>query len=786
VIAQPHFSVAPWAVTEEELDLTMLAQAESVLALSNGHIGLRANLDEGEPFGLPGTYLNAFYEVRPLPYAEAGYGYPEDGQTVVNVTNGKLIRLLVDDEPFDVRYGELIEHRRTLDLRGGVLRREVHWRSPAGREVKVRSVRLVSFVHRSVAAIRYEVEPLDGETRLVIQSGLVANEDIGVRSKDPRAAAIVSSPLVPEYHGTHELRAVLVHRTRASKLRMAAEMDHTVEGPEGTVTENESFDDIARVTVSAEVGHGETLTLTKFLAYGWSSQRSMVSIRDQVGAALASARRTGFDGLLADQREYLDDFWERADVELDGDDELQQAVRFALFHTLQSAARAEKRAVAAKGLTGDGYDGHVFWDTESFVLPVLTYTAPDAVRDALCWRHSTMDLATERARQLRLDGAAFPWRTIRGHECSAYWPAGTAAFHVNADIADAVLRYVNATGDDAFARTTGLELLVATARLWQSLGHHDADGAFHIDGVTGPDEYSAVADDNVYTNLMAARNLAGAADCCSRYRREAMALGIDAEEMAAWRDAAAAMAVPYDEKMRVHQQSTGYTRLERWDFDATGPDDYPLLLHFPYYDLYRKQVVKQADLVLAMVMCGDHFTAEEKARAFAYYEPLTVRDSSLSACVQAIVAAEVGHLELAFDYFGEAALMDLDDLEHNTRDGLHMASLAGSWVSAVAGFGGFRDHAGAFSFDPRLPPHLERLSFGLVLRGRRLRVEIVPGEARYELVDGEPLALRHDHTDFTLQSGDPQTFAWRAPDVGDAPEQPPHRAPSRRRPRGSG
>jgi alpha,alpha-trehalose phosphorylase len=786
VIAQPHYSVEPWAVTEEQLDLGRLPQAESVLALSNGHIGLRANLDEGEPYGMPGTYLNAFYEVRPLPYAEAGYGYPEEGQTIVNVTNGKLIRLLVDDEPFDVRYGTLVSHRRTLDLRAGVLRREVHWRSPAGREIEVRSVRLVSFVHRSVAAMRYEVRPLDGETRIVLQSEIVANEDVPARSADPRAAAILASPLVSESHGVHELRSVLVHRTRESALRMAAGMDHEVEGPEGTVTQNESFDDLARVTVSAEVAHGETLTLTKYLAYGWSSQRSMVSIRDQADAALASARRTGFDGLLDDQREYLDDYWERADVEIDGDDELQQAVRFALFHTLQSAARAERRAIAAKGLTGDGYDGHVFWDTESFVLPVLTYTAPQAVRDALDWRHSTLDLATARARQLRLDGATFPWRTIRGHECSAYWPAGTAAFHINADIADAVLRYLHATGDDEFARGAGLELLVATARLWRSLGHHDARGVFHVDGVTGPDEYSAVADDNVYTNLMAARNLAGAAESSARYREEAAALGVGDEEIAAWRDAAGAVSVPYDDELEVHQQSAGYTRHQRWDFEATEPDEYPLLLHFPYFDLYRKQVVKQADLVLALVMAGDRFTAREKARAFAYYEPLTVRDSSLSACVQAIVAAEVGHLELAFDYFGEAALMDLDDLEHNTRDGLHMASLAGSWLAAVAGFGGFRDHSGEFSFRPRLPPHLERLAFGLTLRGRRLRVEIVPGEARYELVDGEPIELRHDDTPFTLERESPQAHPWRAPDPGDPPQQPAHRAPNRRRPRGSG
>jgi alpha,alpha-trehalose phosphorylase len=349
-----------------------------------------------------------------------------------------------------------------------------------------------------------------------------------------------------------------------------------------------------------------------------------------------------------------------------------------------------------------------------------------------------------------------------------------------------VLRYLHATGDDEFARTTGLGLLVATARLWRSLGHHDARGTFHIDGVTGPDEYSAVEDDNIYTNLMAARNLAGAAESAARHRDEAAALGVDDEEMAAWRDAAEAIAVPYDDELGVHQQSAGYTRKARWDFAAMGPDDYPLLLHHPYYDLYRKQVVKQADLVFAMLNAGNRFTAEEKARAFAYYEPLTVRDSSLSASVQATLAAEVGQLELAFDYFGEAALMDLDDLEHNTRDGLHIASLAGSWVAAVAGFGGFRDHEGSYSFDPRLPPHLERLSFGLVLRGRRLRVEIVPGEARYELRAGEPLQLRHDHTDFTLEAGAPQTHSWRAPPAGDPPEQPPHRAPTRRRPRGSG
>jgi alpha,alpha-trehalose phosphorylase len=783
VITHPAFSIEPWAVAEDGLHLDVLAQSESVLALSNGHIGLRGNLDEGEPFGLPGTYLNAFYEVRPLPYAEAGYGYPEDGQTVVNVTNGKVIRLLVDDEPFDVRYGELLSHQRRLDLRAGVLTRDVRWRSPVGREIEVRSTRLVSFAQRSVAAIRYEVKPCDGPVRIVVQSELVANEPVPAQSKDPRAAAALASPLSSEFHATHDLRAVLVHRTERSGLRMAAGMDHEVNGPDGTVTAIESHDDLGRLTVSCELADDQVLTLTKYLAYGWSSQRSLPSLRDQVDAALASARRVGWDGITEEQRAYLDEFWDGADVELEGDSELQQAVRFALFHTLQAGARAERRAIPAKGLTGPGYDGHCFWDTEGYVLPVLSYTAPDAARDALIWRRSTMALAIERAQQLGLEGAAFPWRTIRGQECSAYWPAGTAAFHVDAAIADAVVRYVNVTSDEDFERTCGLELLVATARLWLSLGHHDAKGAFHIDGVTGPDEYSAIADDNVYTNLMAQRNLWSAADIAARHRREAHALGVDDEETAAWRDAADAMHVPFDEELGVHPQAQGFTRHAEWDFAGTKPDQYPLLLHFPYFDLYRKQVVKQADLVMALFIRGDAFTAEEKARDFAYYERLTVRDSSLSACTQAVVAAEVGHLELAYDYFGEAALMDLGDLEHNTRDGLHMASLAGSWLVAVAGFGGARDHGGRLSFAPRLPAAIERLAFGMRFRGRKLRVEVVPGEARYQLLDGEPLELRHNGNAFELRPGAVVKRKWAPPKPGPPPEQPPGRAPVRRRPR---
>jgi alpha,alpha-trehalose phosphorylase len=775
MIGDDVYAVEPWAVPERELQLELLGQSESILALSNGHIGLRGNLDEGEPAGVPGTYLNGFYESRPLPYAEAGYGYPEAGQTIINVTNGKLIRLLVDDEPFDVRYGKLLRHERVLDLRDGVLRREVEWCSPAGQGVRVRSTRLVSFVQRSVAAILYEVEPLQASARIVAQSELVANEPVPEQTDDPRVAAALRAPLVSELHGHNNLRAGLVHRTRVSELRMAAAMDHVVEGPDGTVTDLESEADLARLTVSTELSPGQTLRMIKLMAYGWSSQRSLSSLRDQTEAALSAAKRTGWDGLCTAQREYLDDVWDRADIELDGDPALQQAVRFALFQVLQAGARSEGRAIPAKGLTGRGYDGHTFWDTETYTLPVLIYVAPEAAHDALTWRHSTMDLAQASARQLGLEGVTFPWRTIRGQECSGYWPAGTAAFHINADIADAVRRYLAATEDEEFEQGPGLELLVETARLWRSLGHHDAAGGFRIDGVTGPDEYTALVDNNVYTNLMAARNLRGAADVAARHPERAGELGVDDEELASWRDAANAMVVPFDHKLGVHPQSAAFTRYRKWDFEATGPDQYPLLLHFPYYLLYSSQVVKQADLVFALYACGECFEPEQKARDFAYYERITVRDSSLSACIQAIVAAEVGHVELAYEYLGETAFIDLRDLASNTRDGVHLASLAGSWLVAVAGFGGMRDHGDTLSFCPRLPSRLDRLTFRLVYRGRRLRVDVRARGVRYELLQGEPLELIHAGQRFTLASGSPEARSLPPAPRPAKVEQPPHR-----------
>jgi alpha,alpha-trehalose phosphorylase len=770
--------VEPWAVREPELALDQLARTESVFALSNGHLGLRGNLDEGEPRGISGTYVNGFHESFKLEYGESGYGFAEDGQTIVNVQDGKVIHVMVGDEPLDVLRGTVLGSERVLDFRSGTLDRELHWRSTYGREVKIRTRRLVSFAHRSTAAIEYEIEAVGQPIRVALQSNLVANMPTEEGRKDPRRGKELGAVLEGVLARGFELRAVLVHTTKGSQLSCAAGMEHIIEG--GGVDMHTAVyveDDLARVTISCQLQPGRPLRFVKLMAYHWSSRQTPEFLRDQVTASLMNAGAEGWYGLLRDQRAFLDRFWEKADITIEGDSAVQQALRFSLFHLLQSGARTEGRALAAKGLTGPGYDGHAFWDTETFVLPFMTYVMPEVVRHALVWRHSILDQARQRAKLHGLRGATFPWRTIRGEECSGYWPAGSAALHVNGDVADAVRRYLDATGDDEFAAQEGGELLVETARMWISAGSYDHDGNFRIDGVTGPDEYSALADNNVFTNLGARANLHAAAETAGRLPELAERLGVSNDELESWRDAAASMFIPYDDRLGVHPQDQGFLLLDPWNFDACSAEDYPLLLNFPYFQLYRRQVIKQADLVLALHLHGDAFTAEQKRRNFDYYEALTVRDSSLSACTQAIVAAEVGHLDLAYDYLREAAFVDLHDLHHNTGDGLHIASLAGAVLAVTNGFGGMRDSGGRLRFCPRLPRDIPMVTFAVTVRGARMRVRIDQEHTRYVLDTGESIEFEHWGEAIRLEADERRELP--TPPVEDLPRpvQPAGRGP---------
>ena len=690
MIQHPFFDVEPWRLRERQFDPEVLAQSESLFTLANGHIGWRGNLDEGEPHGLLGSYLNGVYDLRPLPYAEGGYGYPEQDEVVVNVTDGKIVRLLVDDEPFDIRYGTLHDHERILDFRTGLLERHADWSTPTGKRVKVSSTRVVSFTQRAVAAIKYEVEAVDA-VRVVVQSELVANETSPPPPHfDPRAAAVLDDTWRSLEFENFDQRAILVHETSYSNLTMSSAMDHEVSGPRNVVMASESFADIARVTATAALEPGERLTVIKYVAYGWSGQRSKEALRDQTNAALVAARADGWEGLCKEQHDYLDDFWRRADVEFEGDAEIQQAVRFSLFHVLQAGARNELRAIPAKGLTGTGYDGHSFWDSEIFVLPVLKYTVPEAVRHALTWRHSTLTLARERADQLGFKGAAFPWRTIAGAECSAYWPAGTGAFHVGADVAHAVIAYLLATGDEDLrtrlrVRDPGGDgaalYLTRSLRYDGQISHRWRDRARRVQRHRRQQHLH-----ESHGSPKPAR--------CRRLRRapargSERALG-ERRGDRGWRAAADAMTSRTTKSWGARAGRAFYP-IKSGASTRRAKTSIPCCCTFP---TSISTASRSSSRPTSCSRCTCVATPSRSGEARELRLLRTPHGARLLAVgvLQSVIAAEVGHLALAYDYLAEAALMDLDDLEHNTRDGLHMASLAGAWIALVAGLAGMRSY----------------------------------------------------------------------------------------------
>ena len=776
--APPTYPVEGWHVRETDFDLDALPQSETIFSLSNGYLGLRGNLEEGAPAFERGTYVNGFYESRPIVYPEAAYGYAHDDQALLNVTDGKMISLKVDGEVFDVRTGELHEHNRVLDLRRGFIGREVVWESPSGRRVSVRTRRLVSLVVPHLACMEYEVEALGPDTaepmEIELASQLVANESDLRQSDDPREmAAYWGQVLRPCWSYAEGDRVGLGHQVERAKLSVYCLTDHVVHTPADVdVDASTSRDDDSRIDriYRFSLRSGQAAHLRKYLVYTYGPDAENGAMPDRLQGWMDEALESTFEDLLDAQVNRLDEFWRECHIDIVGDDSLRQAVRFALFQVLQASALTQNQGIPAKGLTGQGYNGHYFWDMEVYVLHVLTYLSPKQARESLRYRHSTLPQARARARELNKVGALFPWRTINGEEASSFFPAGTAEYHINGDIAHAVRHYCEITGDDEFLFDEGVEILAETARFWLSLGFYNPgrEGRFCIHGVTGPDEYTAIVDNNTFTNLMAKSNLAYAAEVVERMRDvapEALArlverIGLQDHEPDEWAAAAKAMYVHYDPERALHGQDDSFLDQQPWDFEGTPPENYPLLMHYHPLDLYRSQVIKQADLVMAMFLHGHEFTAEEKQRNFAYYDPITTADSSLSMCIQAIMAAEVGDLEKAWEYTQRTALTDLHNVQHNVHDGIHIASQAGTWMALACGFGGLRNHRGVLQFRPQLPPGLEMLGFRCRADGAVVEVQITPRWVTYSLVDGHAVEIGHNGAPVTLRPGEPVHIDW--------------------------
>lgn len=765
-----RIAAEPWRIREAGIDPARTFLHETLFTLGNGYIGMRGTPEEAPdaPAGqtLEGTYLNGFHDTETIRYPENAHGLARVNEFMLNVPNAKRAALVVDGERFDPRQGRILSWERELDLRTGLLTRTVEWETRQGKRVRIASRRLVCFARKHVAALEYAVTPLNFTGRIRIEADIDAAVGNLQSGDDPRVGSSLTGAALLEISrelSGRELSGqgvLLLQRTRHSGFTLATATESVVSGGAELRVEPRELGH----AFEAAVEQGATLTLHKYVAYASSRDMAADQVAPHVRAELARAAEDGFGLLAAEQRSYLDAFWRTADVQIEGDPALQQGVRFNQFHLLQSVGRDGRTNIAAKGVTGEGYEGHYFWDTEIYVFPFFLFSKPEIARALLQYRYNGLPKARERARQMAHDkGALYPWRTIAGEECSAYFPAGTAQYHINADVAYSIRLYLLATGDFDFMADYGAEIVLETARIWTGIGNYDRLGRFCINEVTGPDEYTALVNNNYYTNAMARMHLRFAVQVVERlraerpqdYARVAAATGLVEQEVQAWRAAAAAMRLPYDEALGIHEQDDSFLSKKPWDFANTPTDNYPLLLHYHPLVIYRHQVCKQADVVLALLLLSEEFALEDKRRDFDFYERVTTHDSSLSSCIFSIVASEIGYRDKAYAYFMETARLDLDNTHANTEYGVHTAAMAGTWLGVAYGFGGMRLLESGLRFAPTLPGQWTGYRFQVRVHGALLAVEVSPGGAGYRLLEGERLLLTHHGEAIELTAAQP-------------------------------
>lgn len=760
-----------WKIIQKKFAPQYLAQDETLFAIGNGYLGFRGNHEEGTPVEQRGTFINGFHEQWPIHYGESAYGFAKTGQTMLNVTDSKVIRLYVDDEPFYLPTADLKSYERVLDMKAGALHRDILWQTASGKRVSIQSTRIVSMERRHVAAISYEVRVLNAPAKLILSSKLRCPSDTGHTNgekEDPRKSrAFEPDVFIPKMNQVKDQRVFLGHEIRTSKMTLACGVDHVIETENEYSFESECYEDSAKIVYSVNAEKGVAFRLIKYMVYHTSRSAPVIELCGRTERTLTSVVKEGFDAIVKGQQRFMDDFWTRSDIKttIHRDRRTQQCLRFNLFHILQASARVEGTGIGAKGLTGEAYEGHYFWDTEVYVMPFLIYTAPSVARNLLRFRYSLLDKARKRAKEMNQKGALFPWRTITGDEASAYYAAGTAQYHINADIMYALRKYVEITGDEEFLFDYGAEMLIETARFWVDLGFYSTNGKdeFHIHGVTGPDEYTAIVNNNAFTNMMARENLRYALESLELMQKKrpesfkALAHDTDLkpEEIDEWRKAAKHMFIPYDKEKGIHPQDDGFLKKEIWDFENTPRDKYPLLLNFHPLVIYRFQVIKQADVVMAMFLLGQEFSWEQKKRNYDYYDPLTTGDSSLSASVYSILAFELDYLDRALELIRYAAWMDLADVGGNVKDGAHIASMGGTWMAIIYGLAGLRDYGGRISFNPKSLPQVEEVRFPLTVRGQMFEVNIGNDSVKYSLKKGDGLTIYHYDQEIKLSKGQP-------------------------------
>jgi alpha,alpha-trehalose phosphorylase len=736
-----------WKISSYSRDEKQLLTEESLFFTGNGYLGVRGNFEEGYPEGsksIRGTYLNAFHDVVTINYGEKLYAFPETQQKLVNVMDAQSVTIYVGDEKFSLQNGEILNYERHLHLDRGFSERIVHWRSPKGNDIRLSFRRLVSFIQREVFIQQVILEPIHCKEEIRIISTINGDVTNFVDPNDPRVSSGHAKCLDIVPHKENSDIPFIEVQTRRSGLKAACSVRYRTSKELTTSIQDkdEMIETQFTGTITEPLVFEKVNIFVDSLRHGENLPKAIQELNQELNSET-------FDTLLEKQTQYLSQFWKNADVEIKGDTALQEGLRFNLFHLLQSAGQDKYSNIAAKGLSGEGYEGHYFWDTEIYMLPVFLMTNPEIARSLLVYRYSILDGARERAKEMgHTKGALFPWRTISGSECSPYFPAGTAQYHISADIAYSFIQYFLVTDDQRFLEEYGAEVLFETARLWIEVGHIKGN-KFRIDAVTGPDEYTCIVNNNYYTNAMAKHNLIWAQKAYQLLQSnnpEALQVIVDKIrlneiEVSSWQEAADKMYLPYDSELKLNPQDDTFLNKDIWDFKNTPSEHYPLLLHYHPLTLYRYQVCKQADTVLAHFLLEDEEEIETIRNSFNYYENVTTHDSSLSSCVFSIMASKLGYSEKAYNYFIETARLDLDNTHGNTKDGLHMANMGGTWMALLFGFAGLRIKESGLRLHPILPKQWKGYTFPLRYRGNSLKVEVTENSTKIELLSGTELEI---------------------------------------------
>lgn len=760
------YPVTPWDIIETEFKVANNYRNETTFALSNGYIGTRGTLEENYDFdvetGLEGNFINGFYEQEPIRYGEWNFGFPTESQSLLNLPNVKTVRFYIEDELFDMRQGTISDYQRVLHMKEGIVERSLIWTSPNGRRVQIRTERMVSFVKKNWMEQLYEVTLLDKDSQITFVSELDADIENHTRKTNPLVDyGPFGRRLYPDKIEADKELLFYQGTTKNSNLTMACGCFHKVLAEHYTVCASKS-EFKAELTYKLEAKKEVPVRLEKYIAYTSTLDEPKEQLEEFIKKELEESKNIGYEKIRQMQVSYMHNFWEGADIQIDGDNALQQGLRFNLFHIMQGAGRDGKTGMGAKGLTGEGYEGHYFWDTEMYVLPVLVFTDPALAKSLLHFRFETLDQARERARILgHQKGALYPWRTINGTEASTYYPLGTAQYHINADIAYAFWLYYSVTKDYEFLKEEAVEVLCETARVWADVGSFaECKGnRYCICCVTGPDEYNALVDNNFYTNLMARENLRAALKALEIIKEEKEAydrfvhkIGLTDDECVLWQKIIEKMYLPYDEQLGIYPQDDGFLMRKQWD-DSKIPEEKRHLLYENYHPLFvfRQKMSKQADAILGFYLHSNFFTKEEIKKNYDFYQTVTLHHSSLSTCIFGIVACQIGYYEEAFRYFTESARMDLDDYHNNFYAGIHAANMAGTWQAMVNGFAGMRVNNEKLEFHPFLPESWNGYRFLLTYQKSRLEVNVSKGEVRVTLKNKVPVSLWLGEREYKLE-----------------------------------